>query len=88
MTFGRSWTIDRLTGDIFAEEKLGNIVKLRIDSLKVSAMTIVVKLTPELEEILRDRAHDQGQDVTIVTSELLSQVLLTDKKRLDETKKF
>jgi hypothetical protein len=43
-------------------------------------MTIVVKLSPELEEILRDRAHDQGQDVDVVASELLAQVLLADNK--------
>ncbi len=51
-------------------------------------MTIVVKLTPELEEILRDRAHNQGQDVTSVASELLAQVLLSDKRRLDEIQSF
>jgi hypothetical protein len=51
-------------------------------------MTILVKLTPELEEILRDRAHNQGQDVTIVASELLTQVLLTDKKRWAETEEI
>jgi hypothetical protein len=67
---------------------LENIVKLAMSSLKVSAMTIVVKLTPELEEILRDRANDQGQDVGIVASELLAQVLLMDKKRLDETEEI
>ncbi len=59
-----------------------NIVKLAMSSLKVSAMTIVVQLSPELEEVLRDRAHSQGQDVAIVASELLSQVLLMDKQRL------
>lgn len=42
-------------------------------------MTIVVKLSPELEEILRDRAHNQGQDVDVVASELLAQVLLADR---------
>ena len=51
-------------------------------------MTIVVKLTPELEEILRSRAQSQGQDVTIVASELLSQVLLMDKQRLAETEEI
>ena len=80
--------IEGLSGDRFAEAKLENIVKLGIDSLKVNAMTIVVQLTPELEEILRDRAHSEGQDVTIVASELLSQVLLTDKKRLAETEEL
>ena len=56
--------------------------------LKVSTMAIVVNLTPELEEILRDRAYSQGQDVMIVASELLSQVLLIDKQRLAETEEI
>jgi hypothetical protein len=43
-------------------------------------MTIVVKLSPEVEEILRDRAHDRGQDVDVVASELLAQVLLADNQ--------
>jgi hypothetical protein len=43
-------------------------------------MTIVVKLSPELEEILRDRAHDRGEDVDVVASELLAQVLLADNQ--------
>jgi hypothetical protein len=43
-------------------------------------MTIVVKLSPEVDEILRDRAHDRGQDVDVVASELLAQVLLADDK--------
>jgi transcription initiation factor IIE alpha subunit len=59
-----------------------------MSSLKVSAMTIVVNLTPELEEILRDLAHSQGQDVTSIASELLSQVLLMDKQRLAEAEEI
>jgi hypothetical protein len=43
-------------------------------------MTIVVKLSPEVEEILRDRAHNRGEDVDVVASELLAQVLLADNK--------
>ncbi|PMB47956.1 hypothetical protein CEN40_07760 [Fischerella thermalis CCMEE 5205] len=38
-------------------------------------MTIVVTLTPELEARLRDKAARQGQDVSIVASELLANVL-------------
>lgn len=51
-------------------------------------MTIVVELSPELEEVLRDRAHSQGQDITIVASELLSQMLLMDQQRLAETEEI
>lgn len=38
-------------------------------------MTIVVTLTPELEARLRDKAARQGQDVNLVASELLANVL-------------
>jgi predicted transcriptional regulator len=38
-------------------------------------MTIVVTLSPELETLLRDRAERQGQDVSLVASELLANVL-------------
>jgi predicted transcriptional regulator len=38
-------------------------------------MTIVVTLSPELETLLRDRAEQQGQDVSFVASELLANVL-------------
>ena len=40
-------------------------------------MTIVLTLPPEVEMILQNRAHHQGQDIAIVASELLQQVLLT-----------
>jgi hypothetical protein len=43
-------------------------------------MAIVVKLSPALEEILRDRAHHQGQDMDVVASELLARVLLADSQ--------
>ncbi|BCX08115.1 MAG: hypothetical protein KatS3mg066_1974 [Fischerella sp.] len=38
-------------------------------------MTIIVTLTPELEARLRDKAARQGQDVNLVASELLANVL-------------
>jgi predicted transcriptional regulator len=38
-------------------------------------MTLVVTLSPELEEQLREKAVRQGQDINIVASELLASVL-------------
>ncbi len=38
-------------------------------------MSIVVTLSPELETMLRDRAAERGQDVSFITSELLTSVL-------------
>ncbi|NJR76607.1 MAG: hypothetical protein HC773_29745 [Scytonema sp. CRU_2_7] len=38
-------------------------------------MTIVVNLSPELEARLRDKAARQGQDVSLVASELLANIL-------------
>jgi hypothetical protein len=38
-------------------------------------MTIVINLTPELEEQLRKKATQQGQDINLVASELLASVL-------------
>lgn len=38
-------------------------------------MAIVISLSPELEALLRDRAAQQGQDVSFVVSELLASVL-------------
>lgn len=32
-------------------------------------MSIVVTLSPELEELLRDKADHQGQDINLVASE-------------------
>jgi hypothetical protein len=40
-------------------------------------MTIVLTLPSEVEIILQNRAHHQGQDIALVASELLQQVLLT-----------
>ena len=47
-------------------------------------MTIVVNLSPELEKILRDCAHHQGQDVAIVASELLAEILLANRKSVED----
>ena len=38
-------------------------------------MTIVVNLSSELEALLRDKAAQRGQDVSLVASELLASVL-------------
>jgi predicted transcriptional regulator len=38
-------------------------------------MTIVINLTPELEEQLRKKATHQGQDISLVATELLASVL-------------
>ena len=38
-------------------------------------MSIVVTLSPELEEQLREKAVRQGQDVNLVATELLASVL-------------
>lgn len=44
-------------------------------------MTIVLTLPPEIEMILQNRAHYQGQDISIVASELLQQILLTQDSK-------
>jgi hypothetical protein len=38
-------------------------------------MTIVITLSPELETLLLDRAARQGQEVNLVASKLLADVL-------------
>ncbi len=38
-------------------------------------MTIVVNLSPKLEALLRDKAAQKGQDISLVASELLTYVL-------------
>jgi hypothetical protein len=38
-------------------------------------MTIVVTLSPELEEQLREKAVRQGQDINLVATELLASIL-------------
>lgn len=38
-------------------------------------MSIVVTLSPELEALLRDKAARQGQEVSIVATELLASIL-------------
>ncbi len=38
-------------------------------------MTIVINLTPELEEQLRKKATHQGQDISLVAAELLASIL-------------
>jgi predicted transcriptional regulator len=43
-------------------------------------MSIVVTLSPELETMLRDRAAERGQDVSLITSELLTSVLESESQ--------
>lgn len=47
-------------------------------------MSIVVTLSPELEALLHDRAAWQGQDVSLVASELLASVLEWETQDLEE----
>jgi predicted transcriptional regulator len=47
-------------------------------------MTVVINLTPELEKQLRKRATDQGQDVSLVITELLADVLEWESQDLEE----
>jgi hypothetical protein len=41
-------------------------------------MTLVVNLSPELEEQLREKAIRQGQDINTVASELLASILIEE----------
>ncbi|MBU7586907.1 MAG: hypothetical protein KAF91_29325 [Nostoc sp. TH1S01] len=50
-------------------------------------MSIVVTLSPELEALLRDKAARQGQDISIVASELLASVLEWEVQELKEAVK-
>lgn len=43
-------------------------------------MAIVVTLSPELEALLCDRAARQGQDVSLMASELLASVLAWEEQ--------
>jgi predicted transcriptional regulator len=43
-------------------------------------MTLVVTLSPELEEQLREKAVRQGQDINTVASELLASILTAEAK--------
>jgi predicted transcriptional regulator len=47
-------------------------------------MTIVITLSPELETLLLDRAARQGQEVNLVASELLADVLEWQEQDLAE----
>lgn len=38
-------------------------------------MSIVISLSPEIEAQLREKAIQQGQDISVVVTQLLSQVL-------------
>ncbi|MCC5626076.1 hypothetical protein [Nostoc sp. CHAB 5715] len=47
-------------------------------------MPIVITLSPELEALLRDKAARQGQDVSLVASELLTSVLEWEVQESEE----
>jgi predicted transcriptional regulator len=47
-------------------------------------MSIVLTLTPELEALLRGRADRQGQDVNLVASELLANILAWEEQDFEE----
>jgi predicted transcriptional regulator len=47
-------------------------------------MTIEITLTPELEEQLRKKALDQGQDINLVAAELLASILEQEAQDLEQ----
>ncbi|MDZ8081559.1 MAG: hypothetical protein RMX35_21145 [Nostoc sp. DcaGUA01] len=47
-------------------------------------MSIVISLSPELEALLRDKAARQGQDVSLVASELLTSLLEWEVQESEE----
>ncbi|MEH1889420.1 MAG: hypothetical protein V7K92_08120 [Nostoc sp.] len=47
-------------------------------------MPIFITLSPELEALLRDKAARQGQDVSLVASELLTSVLEWEVQESEE----
>ncbi len=47
-------------------------------------MSIVISLSPELEALLRDKAARQGQDVSLVASELLTSLLESEVQESEE----
>jgi predicted transcriptional regulator len=47
-------------------------------------MAIVVTLSPELEALLLDKAARQGQDVSLVASELLASILEWEEQDSEE----
>jgi predicted transcriptional regulator len=46
-----------------------------LNAVGTKSMTLVVNLSPELEEQLREKAVRQGQDINTVASELLASIL-------------
>lgn len=47
-------------------------------------MSIEITLTPELEEQLRRKAIDQGQDISLVANELLAKILEWETQDTEE----
>ncbi|MEB3336392.1 MAG: hypothetical protein VKJ46_02950, partial [Leptolyngbyaceae bacterium] len=47
-------------------------------------MAIVVTLSPELETLLQNKATQQGQDISLVASELLANVLVWEVQDSEE----
>jgi predicted transcriptional regulator len=53
---------------------LGSPTQTRVTAKKVY-MSIVISLSPEVEAQLREKAAQQGQDVSLVAAELLARIL-------------
>lgn len=51
---------------------------------KEYSMSIVISLSPEVEAQLREKAAQQGQDVSLVAAELLSRVLEWESQDSEE----
>ncbi len=47
-------------------------------------MTIVVTLSPELEKLLQEKTAPQGQDISLVASELLANALMQEMQESEE----
>ncbi|MEO6860567.1 MAG: hypothetical protein ABI180_03295 [Microcoleus sp.] len=47
-------------------------------------MTIAISLSPEIESLLREKADRQGQDISIVAAQMLTQILESETRRSQE----
>lgn len=47
-------------------------------------MSIIISLSPEIETQLREKAAQQGQDVSLVAAELLARILEWELEDLEE----
>ncbi len=60
-------------------------MKATICSLTAINMSILISLSPEIEAQLQKRAMQQGQDISMVATELLSRALQLDELDLLES---